>query len=414
MPRERPSSLGERLRKLRESRGWSLREVAAKAKVNHGYLSQVERGDVAEPSPSTLHKIVAGYEVPFLTLMEWAGYIDAPRRDLTANQAVALSYFGDDVSNEELAAIRAVLDAIRSRRATFSADAGSLDGRLSPEERAAIREHALKLLHRADALNVVPTPLDQVIQVARLVAAGEITLDEGEKRQLRKMFGALVDGVLGKLRGVIHLRAREIWVQPDLHELKRRFVIAHEISHDLLPWQRELAYLDDDARLRDDIRIRFEREANQAAIELLAQGDRLRREADDSPLSVSLLSSLSAKYQISLQATARRVVEETRKDAAMGIRFRGRDGGIGPYHVYASPTFEAKLGWAARGFLPAEARSAAQDADRALAAATFYALDLSAAFVEMSVETVTTPYAQIAIYLPTAKLRSGRRWLPVG
>jgi hypothetical protein len=150
-----------------------------------------------------------------------------------------------------------VLDAIRSRRATFSADAGSLDGHLSPEERAAIREHALKLLHRADVLNVVPTPLDQVIQVAKLVAAGEITLDEGEKRQLRKMFGALVDGVLGKLRGVIHLRAREIWVQPDLHELKRRFVIAHEIGHDLLPWQRELAYLDDDARLRDDIRIRL-------------------------------------------------------------------------------------------------------------------------------------------------------------
>jgi hypothetical protein len=98
----------------------------------------------------------------------------------------------------------------------------------------------------------------------------------------------------------------------------------------------------------------------------------------------------------------------------MGIRFRGRDGGIGPYHVYASPTFEAKFGWAARESLPAEARSAAHDADRALAVATFYALDLSAAFVEMSVETVTTPYAQIAIYMPTAKLRSGRRWLHVG
>jgi Zn-dependent peptidase ImmA (M78 family) len=132
------------------------------------------------------------------------------------------------------------------------------------------------------------------------------------------MFGALVDGVLGKLRGVIHLRAREIWVQPDLHELKRRFVIAHEIGHDLLPWQRELAYLDDDARLRDDIRIRSEREANQTAIELLAQDDRLQREADDSPLSLSLLSSLSAKYQISLQATARRVVEETRRGRGHG------------------------------------------------------------------------------------------------
>jgi transcriptional regulator with XRE-family HTH domain len=414
VPREHHSSLGERLRKLRESRGWSLREVAAKATVNHGYLSQLERGDVAEPSPSMLHKIAAGYDVPFPMLMEWAGYIDSPGRDLTPNQAVALSYLGDDISDEELDAIRAVLEAIRSRRATFGAEAGSLDAHLSPEQRVVIREHATKLLRRADALDIVPTPLDQVMEVAKLVAAGEIALDEEEKRRLRKVFGVLVDGVLGRLRGVLHRRAREIWVQPDLYELKRRFVLAHEIGHDALPWQQEVAYLDDDKRLRDDIRIAFEREANQAAIELLAQGDRLRREADDSPLSVSLLSNLSAKYQISLQATMRRVIEETRQDAAMSIRFRGSSGGVGPYHVYSSATFEARFGWAASACLPAEAKSAAHDADRALAVATYHAPDLSAALVEMSVETVTTPFAQIAIYTPNAKLRTARRWLHVG
>jgi transcriptional regulator with XRE-family HTH domain len=187
VPREHHSSLGERLRKLRESRGWSLREVAAKATVNHGYLSQLERGDVAEPSPSMLHKIAAGYDVPFPMLMEWAGYIDSPGRDLTPNQAVALSYLGDDISDEELDAIRAVLEAIRSRRATFGAEAGSLDAHLSPEQRVVIREHATKLLRRADALDIVPTPLDQVMEVAKLVAAGEIALDEEEKRRLRKV-----------------------------------------------------------------------------------------------------------------------------------------------------------------------------------------------------------------------------------
>ena len=53
---------------------------------------------------------------------------------------------------------------------------------------------------------------------------------------------------------------------------------AQEIGHGVLPWQSELAYLDDEYRLRDDVCIRFEPEANQAAIELLAQGDALRRE----------------------------------------------------------------------------------------------------------------------------------------
>lgn len=415
VPRERSQSdLGERLRELRDSRGWSLREVAAKAGVNHGYLSQLERGEVAEPAPSMLHKVAAGYDVPFPVLMRWAGYVEGADGDLTPNQAMALSYLGNDVSEGELAAIRAVLDAIRSRGATFGPLASSLDGPLGPEERKAIRAHVLMLLRRADAVGVVPTPLEQVMEVAQLVAAGEITLDEAEKRQLRKKFGSLVDLVLNKLQGVIHLGAREVWVQPELYELKKRFVTAHEIGHDLLPWQRELiAYIDDEARLRPDVRVGFEREANQAAIELLAQGDTLRREADDSPLSVSLLSDLSARYQISMQATARRVTEETRKDAALTMRFRGRGGGIGPYHVYCSRTFEARFGWAAAS-LPAEARSAARDAATTFAAPSFFALDLSATFVEMTVETVSTPYALIALYTPVAKGKSVRRWLHVG
>jgi hypothetical protein len=46
-------------------------------------------------------------------------------------------------------------------------------------------------------------------------------------------------------------------------------------------------------------------------------------------LSITLVSSLSGKYQISLQATARRITEETRKDAAIAIRFKGHSGAIG-------------------------------------------------------------------------------------
>ncbi len=387
--------------------------MAAKAGVNHGYLSQLERGDVAEPAPSMLHKVAAGYDVPFSVLMQWAGYVEEAASDLSPNQAIALKYLGDDVTGEELEAIRAVIDVIRSRRSTFGAEAERLDSHLTAQERKAIRAQVLLLLRRSDALGDVPTPLAQVMDVARLVAAGEITLDEVEKRRLRNLFGPLVDRVYHLLQGVLHRRAREIWVQPDLHELRRRFVTAHEIGHDLLPWQRELAYLDDDKRLRDDVRIRFEREANQAAIELLAQGDALRSEADDSPLSISLLSGLSAKYEISLQATCRRMTEETRQDAAMAIRFRGRSGGVGPYHVYCSPTFQARFGWATAP-LPQEARAASRDAASSFGVASFFAVDLSATFVEMNVETVVTPYALIALFTPSAKGTSLRRFQQVG
>jgi hypothetical protein len=263
-------------------------------------------------------------------------------------------------------------------------------------------------------VEVFPTPLDRVVEVSKLVSAGEITLAEEEKRDLRRRFGSLVDGVLQRLQGVLHRKAREIWIQPDLPEMRRRFVTAHEIGHDVLPWQQELAYLDDDKRLREDVRIRYEREANQAAIELLAQGDGLRREADDSPMTVASISELSNKYAISLQATARRIAEETLREAAMAIRFRGRSGGIGPYHVYCSSSFQARFGWALSP-LPAEARNAIRTARGAVdEAADFPAIDRAATFVDLKVETITTPYALIAIFTPLSTGRSVRRFLRVG
>ena len=411
MPKTRSPQLGERLRGVREGRGSSLREVAARAEINHGYLSQLERGEIAEPGPSMLHRVAKGYDVPFSVIMGWSGYFEPARTDLTSKQALALSYLGENPSDEELAAVRAVLDAIRSRRATFGGEVASLDVYLDAAEREAIRKQVLALLRRSDALGTIPTPLDHVMEVAGLVAAGEIDLDEDEKRKLRRAFGSLVDAVLGRLRGLIHLRSREIWVQPDLHVLKRRFVTAHEIGHDILPAHRELAYLEDDKRLRPDVRLAYEREANHAAIEILAQGDALRREADDSPLAATLLSELSSKYQISLQATSRYVVEETRRSAALGLRFRSSTGNVGPLHIYCSATFEAKFGWSSGQVLPAAALRAMGEARRAGEPIAFQVPDLSRALVEMGVEVVDTPHALIAMYAPTVVNRSVRRVL---
>lgn len=405
-------ALGEQLRTLRESQGRSLREVAAKAGINHGYLSQLERNEVAEPAPSMLHKVAKGYDVPFPVLMQWAGYIEPTETDLTPNQAIALKLLGDEVSTDELEAIRAVIDVLRNRRSTLG-PGDELDGALTALERRTIRTHAVALLRKSDALGTFPTPLEQLLEVADLMAAGEITLDADEKRKLWSKFGSLLDKALDLLQGAIHRRSRQVWVQPGLYEMKRRFVLAHEIGHDILPWQRELAYLDDDQRLRENVRIKFEREANQAAIELLAQGDALRREADDSRLTASLLSELRDKYQISLQAIARRTTEESLKEAATAIRFRGRSGGIGPYHVYCSRSFEARFGWATSS-LPFEAQIALRDAADQVSPVDFVVGDLSSTFAELAVETITTPYAQISLFTPMPKSKRRARFLRVG
>jgi transcriptional regulator with XRE-family HTH domain len=141
--------LGPRLRELRGDR--SLRDVAKQAGVNHGYLSQLERGEVTAPAPAILQRLAKGYGVPFPVLMNWAGYMES---GLSANQERALSYLGSDVSDDELELVRAFLDAIRKQRATFN----SLDGDLGDEEVARIRSYVVSLLRRADAIDQIPTP----------------------------------------------------------------------------------------------------------------------------------------------------------------------------------------------------------------------------------------------------------------
>lgn len=339
--------LGTRLRDLREEKGVSLREVAKTAGVNHGYLSQLERNEVAAPAPSILQKVAPAYGVPFPVLMEWAGYIES---GLSANQQRALSYLGEDVSDNELELVRAFLDAIRKQGAAFSALA-RLDAELSDEEITRIRGYVLALLRRADALELVPTPLDQVLEVARLVDAGEIRLDPDERRKLRHRFGDLVDHVWTRLQGVIHFGSREIWINPDMYPMRQRFVLGHEIGHYVLPEHREtFAYLDDKKRLAPTVRDLYERQANQASIELLAQGDRLRREADDSALTMDVIGRLADRFAISIQATARRIVEETRQDCALAIAFRSSPAApLTAPHLYCSHSFEKRFHWKATG-----------------------------------------------------------------
>lgn len=394
------SQLGKRLRELRTEKGLGLREVASKAEVNHGYLSQLERGEVAEPAPAMLQKLAKGYGVPFTVLMDWAGYLQA---GLSPNHERALSYLGDQVSDQELELVRAFLEALRSNRATFPL--ARLDGELPAEEIERIRTYMLALLKRTDALDLVPTPIDRVMQVAKLVSAGEVTLSPEEKRKLRQRFGDLVDYVWNQLQGVIHFGAREIWVNPEMYPLRKRFVYGHEIGHYVLPEHRELfAYLDDETRLRPDVHDLFERQANQAAIELLAQGDRLRQQADDSRLSMDLIDALAQRFAISLQATARRIVEETKQDCALAVSYRVRHSGrLMPHHLYCSASFEKRFRWKATGAAKALVAQSIRGAVRSSALEPLIVSDLRGRAVTLELDAVKTPRAVLVLFraLPT-------------
>lgn len=397
------TTLGARLRQLRTDKGLGLREAAALAGINHGYLSQLERDEVAQPAPPVLQKLAAAYDEPFVLLMRWARYLEEDPDDLSVNQARALKIMGDP-TDAELQAIRAVLDAIREGRANKTVF-GSLDGHLGHTDRAEIRGQVMALLRRADVLEVIPTPLDQVTEVSRLVIAGEITLSPEVKRKLRERFGSLVDRALELILGSVQFDSREVYLQPGLYHLKRRFVHAHEIGHEILPWHRELyASLDDKTRIRADVSDHYERQANQAAIEILSQGDRLRREADDSALSFDLVGQLGNRFEISVQATSRYLVEETRQTCAIAIAYRGSaTGTLMPPHIYCSRSFEERFRWRAHGGPISLITQKLKLARRGQPLEPITLRDVRERLVTLELDSLSTPQAAFLLFRCTSR-----------
>ena len=71
------SPLARYLSQVRDIKKLTLREVeeATGKQVSNAYLSQLEKGKIAKPSPNVLHALASVYNVAWDTLMEKAGYI---------------------------------------------------------------------------------------------------------------------------------------------------------------------------------------------------------------------------------------------------------------------------------------------------------------------------------------------------
>lgn len=76
----RPPTIGERLYRLREHRGWTLREAAKRASISFSRLGEWERGQDAHsgkelrPSYQALCRLARTYDVPRDELLRLAGY----------------------------------------------------------------------------------------------------------------------------------------------------------------------------------------------------------------------------------------------------------------------------------------------------------------------------------------------------
>lgn len=69
------SSFGNEIRRIRQSKKLSLKDVTEKSGISHSYLSQIENGKRGTPKPNMIKKISKGLDVPYIELMNKAGYI---------------------------------------------------------------------------------------------------------------------------------------------------------------------------------------------------------------------------------------------------------------------------------------------------------------------------------------------------
>lgn len=112
-------SLGLYLKTLRGSTTMSLRDVeeATNKEVSNAYLSQLENGKIAKPSPNVLHRLAEVYDVPYATLMERAGYISpsAPRQE-GAKHGRAATFAIENLTDEEEKELLKYLSFYRTQR----------------------------------------------------------------------------------------------------------------------------------------------------------------------------------------------------------------------------------------------------------------------------------------------------------
>lgn len=197
---------------------------------------------------------------------------------------------------------------------------------------------AEQALRHADALGVVPTPLDEVadgLGVEAVIDISELPEEEAIKKPsaLRKILGAYL------------FPAKTAFVDFSQPEGRARFIQAHELGHRVVPWH-EGAFLDDERRLFQDTEELLEDEAKLAAAHLIFQYRPFFERALEFPLSLRTPILLADTFKASLHATIRYYVEDHPEPVAVVIagRYRRMDGTVPIFLGAESPTFRERFG----------------------------------------------------------------------
>ena len=177
---------------------------------------------------------------------------------------------------------------------------------MSPGDREDIREHASRHLEVAVVRELLPTPVDRLVEAAGLREDPTYAITESAIAQMPLWMAKYLRSAKRKIEGVIDRRERVIQVDETLRDSRRNFVKLHEVGHDILPWQHELKVVAETWKtLTPQTEQLFEQQANQCAAELLFQTDFLQKVARDYPVHIATSMELSELFGASRRATFR-------------------------------------------------------------------------------------------------------------
>lgn len=198
------------------------------------------------------------------------------------------------------------------------------DCSLTPIQLKKVRAEAERALREAGALGVFPTPIEQIMAVAKVVEVKDEPLTQGLVDRLRatvgKASGAL-KRALSKVLGLFHASEGLVFLDQKLMAVKKRFIRLHESGHGFLPWQRTMYAVVEDCEKSLDTQAAelFDREANVFASEVLFQLDSFRDMAESSEFSIWTPVRLSKEFEASIYASIRQYVSKNHRACAVVV-----------------------------------------------------------------------------------------------
>jgi transcriptional regulator with XRE-family HTH domain len=113
------ASLGAQLHEVRKLKELSLKAVAEPAGISPAYLQKLERNEVKRPSPHVLHGLAEVLEVPYMGLMEAAGYVvpTADAKKVKPGSVLAHAFSSEEISEEEAEVLARYLRWYRNEQA---------------------------------------------------------------------------------------------------------------------------------------------------------------------------------------------------------------------------------------------------------------------------------------------------------